>query len=69
MPINWEKLQLRCAESTVTDENLFNLKYDPEEHHDLMTSMPEETKKLQKKLSDWEVEMAAPRLEPFKKNQ
>ena len=55
--------------NSIVEEKLFNLKDDPSEHHDLLTSMPEKAKELREKLSQWEEEVAAPRLKDFKKDK
>jgi N-acetylgalactosamine-6-sulfatase len=47
-------------------EELHNLAGDPREEEDLLAQMPEAAEQLQAKLAEWERDVMAPRLRPFK---
>lgn len=61
------KYLIEFKSNSIVDEKVFNIKTDPSEKTNLIKSIPDKKNELSKKLSEWEKEVASPRLVSFKK--
>jgi N-acetylgalactosamine-6-sulfatase len=61
------KYLIEYKDKAVTDEKLYNIKEDPSEKNDLLTSMPDKRANIRKMLDQWEKDVESPRLAGFKK--